>query len=469
MVIIKVIDVNDNVKLVITDIPEPSERASRFKKRKCSRCDREFHPTVGTQPTCGACYYELKCAYCGEWFKPKPAKVTRVEQTEGKNYCCKAHGDKDKMHSVNRVKSDVSIKRKSLTKEKLKEKEYEIKENVKLVLYSIDSAKIKSVFKESVCTRCGREYYPNSTKQKCCGCCAFVVECSICGKHLEHKAATKEEIESIDEFYCGDCSRVNVMHTLWKDPEFADKVKSYLLKGSEIKFCEECGKETHHVGDRCRVCDPWEKGGASFGFKYCEECQEVTNHVGDRCYVCDPWEIKGGQFGYKYCVSCSQETFHAGDRCYECDPWENKGGFNREAFYSDKLELIKFESVDKSITLEDIDSLKGVPGVWSKETTDGEVLDVSETKDIGKEISFSVRAFKANAGKTDEELNALNNSSLRKKYRDIYEYAEGEVVFKVIAEGVEDKETRQAIEAQYAHDKKAVFWSPAPGQSIYVD
>mgnify|MGYP007125573519 CR=1 FL=1 len=76
-----------------------------------------------------------------------------------------------------------------------------------------------------------------------------------------------------------------------------------------------------------------------------------------------------------------------------------------------------------------------------------------------------------NIDKTDEEIEKeyCNAVSKRKKYRDICKYAsdkDSSIVFKLVSAGVEDRNDRLVIEAQYAHDKKAVFWSPAPGQVV---
>ena len=76
-----------------------------------------------------------------------------------------------------------------------------------------------------------------------------------------------------------------------------------------------------------------------------------------------------------------------------------------------------------------------------------------------------------NIDKTDQEIEEEYCSAIskRKKYRDICKYAsdkDSSIVFKLVSVGVESKDERFAIEAQYAHDKKAVFWSPAPGQVV---
>lgn len=151
--------------------------------------------------------------------------------------------------------------------------------------------------------------------------------------------------------------------------------------------------------------------------------------------------------------------------------------FNRKEFYESKLELIRFESLDKIISLEDIDSYSGVGIVFSKEVygTDGRFvscLDVAQSKNGQAELLFSIRAWSwatDHIHLTEQDMKdmGLNNISTRLKYqRMVKETGNNSLVIKIIASGIENKETREAIEAQYAHDTKALFWSPAPGQQI---
>ena len=292
--------ISDDVVLVLKEIPTPNERQLKFKDKSCSRCGRSFKPKVGTQPTCGACYYEVKCTACGKWFAPKPVKATKAEQVVGKNkYCTKYCGDTYKVKVINSTRM-------------------------------VD----------------GRNRWECNTEKA--------------------RAKIKE---------------------LAKNPEWRAK------------------HPKHPVA------------------------------------------------------------------------------FDRNEFYSKELSLISFECADKSVTPEDVDKYKGVPIVFSKEvyTKDGEFvccLDVGESKDGKEEIAFGLRAWAwalKNIEMTVEEIKQKRLKSVytRLKYQKMVKEVQKDpnyvLVLKVVAEGVEDTETRRAIEAQYAHDKKALFWSPSPGQSIYVD
>lgn len=113
--------------------------------------------------------------------------------------------------------------------------------------------------------------------------------------------------------------------------------------------------------------------------------------------------------------------------------------------------------------ISDFNTLLGVPGVWAVKCGD-QVLDVCETQDIGTEMYQVVRRLNFMKNKTDEEIKEMNNSYNRKKVRDIAN--EGKLDFILISKNVYNKDERERIEAQYAHDSRAKYWSPAPKQQI---
>ena len=202
--------------------------------------------------------------------------------------------------------------------------------------------------------------------------------------------------------------------------------------------------------------------------KYCKECKKETRHIGNRCFECDPWD-NGGGFHQEYCKICKKQTLHNGSVCFICNPWE--GSFDRNLFYLSKFNLISIESLEKIISFLQIDKYKGISGVWSKYNSNGIILDIAETKDIGKEMLFSIRALdlgKQNINKSDEEIiKQYNNSGIYIKYRNMAKY--GNIIFKIDIINENDKIKRQNIEAQLAHDKKPLFWNPAPGQNIKIE
>lgn len=138
----------------------------------------------------------------------------------------------------------------------------------------------------------------------------------------------------------------------------------------------------------------------------------------------------------------------------------NNFTFDRTKFYENKFKVTSYCSVEEMVS--DFDAEISVPGVWCIKDRDGDVLDVYETVDIGKEMYRAVRRLNYCKDKTDEEL--YNKNYNWRKTRDIVGC--GKLDFIVVARGVEDKEERWKIEAQYAHNNKAKYWSPAPGQII---
>ena len=281
----------DKIILNKKEIPEPTGRQLSFKIRKCSRCGRDFHPVVGTQPTCGHCYYSVICDFCGEWFDPKAIKITKLEQlTQSNNYCCKKHGDKDKIKKINNKKVKQSLLKLYVHKDLSITKKIIINNYVSLIIEDNSIASIKGAFVIKTCERCNREFYPSAPNQTTCGCCHYEIKCNLCGKISINKSYIKLFKKDV-EFYCKHCSASNTMNKLWKDDEYREKTLSHLEKGITIKYCNTCKKETQHIGSRCRICQPWETSGKGMKLKYCEKCNKQTYHIGNRCSICEPWEI----------------------------------------------------------------------------------------------------------------------------------------------------------------------------------
>ena len=67
--------------------------------------------------------------------------------------------------------------------------------------------------------------------------------------------------------------------------------------------------------------------------------------------------------------------------------------------------------------ISDFDREMGIPGVWCIKDQNGNVLDVHETSDIGKDIYQTVCMLSYCKNKTDEELKGKRYSW--KKARDI--------------------------------------------------
>lgn len=256
--------------------------------------------------------------------------------------------------------------------------------------------------------------------------------------------------------------------------EFNEKL-NYYLKLNNLKLedihCEDCGK-LMKINDKysllnilknekpilCHYCSS-SRIGKQFGS---ENFKKWINSEKGREHILE----LGRKYNYTY-----KENFKDWIGSEKQKEHLRKISFfskykTAQNFYESKCELIKFESIDYDLKYEDIVNLEGISGVWAKFTSNGLCLDVSQTQNIGKEMKWSLRVLDSNKNKTDEEIENMNRKSLRKKYKNMYNDANGNIIFKIIAINIKDKETREAIEMQYAHDNKAKYWNPAPGQLI---
>ena len=265
--------------------------------------------------------------------------------------------------------------------------------------------------------------------------------------------------------WCSNGGKIGGVITAEKYPEiWKENLKS------EIKYCKLCNSITYYQGNTCMECDAKSKG---FKSKLDKQIILQNNYAislgfknwGELCIS------KGIGFHTIYCKKCNKETLHNGFRCSVCDPWP--GAFDRDKFYSSTLSLVSFNSINKQISLEEIDNYNKISGIWSIECSNGQCLEVCETQDMGKEMKLGLRCIKKgyeNINKSDLEIidKYKNNTYKYIKYRDIAKYSKEneKVIFKIIIDNVNDKEERFNIEAQYAHDTKALFWSTAPGQTI---
>lgn len=217
--------------------------------------------------------------------------------------------------------------------------------------------------------------------------------------------------------------------------------------------------------DRLR---PMREGNKEFWENITEEKLQMY-----KCMIDEAREIgiREDTVGYRvqYCQKCGRKTLHAGaDNCSVCNSWQI---FDRDRFYSQKIEAARVLS--KEIPLDFIDCYNGVPGVWSIETASGICLEVCETIDIGTEMRLGVRKLakgRENLSLTEDEIrDKYTRPGEYLKYRSIVARSQelgSEIVFKIIETNVQDIQDRHTIEAIYAHQNRAEFWSPSPLQNI---
>ena len=412
---------------------------SKFTK-KCIICHRDFEKS--RKQKCNKCFYIYKCKNCNKLFisdKPKSIMCSNqcsLEFRSKPKYCeiCK----KVTQRSSNGLCSKCYVKTKSEPK------------------YCNKCEKVTNRNSFGMCVKC---MIKEMVKTKYCEKCKEITKTNISGSCV--KCMMKEKTKPK---YCETCSKITNRNAFGKCIICASKEKT------KPKYCEKCKEITKRDAfGKCIICQTKEKTKP----KYCKTCNQITKRdaVGN-CIICSPRE----GFHQEYCNNCEKETLHNGNRCFICQPWESGFNFDRDKFYALSLSLVNFESINKIITIKDIDKYNKIPGVWSIECSNGECLEVCETQDIGKEMKLGLRCINKgyqNINKTDEELEILyKRPSKYKKYKNITKYVKEnniQIIFKLIIKNIIEKEKRFSIERQYAHDNLAKFWSPAPGQNIKIE
>lgn len=142
--------------------------------------------------------------------------------------------------------------------------------------------------------------------------------------------------------------------------------------------------------------------------------------------------------------------------------------WNRELYYSTETHMVDVRSLERAIDLDDLFTLKtqweGVSGVWSlwgrKNATEPLIcLDVHETLDLGYEMRMHEKSLdEARNTPWDADIYTKDNLfSLEKRSKAISQWQDLE--YRAVALDVRGKVKREAIEAQYAWNHKAVYWN----------
>ena len=142
--------------------------------------------------------------------------------------------------------------------------------------------------------------------------------------------------------------------------------------------------------------------------------------------------------------------------------------WNRKLYYSTETHMVDVRSLERAIDLDDLFTLKtqweGISGVWSlwgRKSDDEPLtcLDVHETLDLGYEMRMHEKSLdEARNTPWDADIYTKDNLfSLEKRSKAISQWQDLE--YRVVALDVKGKVQREAIEAQYAWNHKAVYWN----------
>lgn len=274
---------------------------------------------------------------------------------------------------------------------------------------------------------------------------------------------------------------------------------SYKNNGYKMKYCKYCEKETLHNGNICCVCNPNAKTHNNVDYSkivqenkkpgFCTKCGVFNNKrnvAGLGIDVCNCFNENLEQIHkliknhYHICSKCNYEEVTHGTnwRCPKCGNVQMSGGFDKEIFYSKKINIIYFNSLEHNVKFEDFNNLMGKIGVWSRWTDKNHgnyCLDVCKTIDIGNEMLSSIRSFDSLLKNPNQPLDVNWKAKYKNQLIDAGGFDKdnpGKIIFKLVficdKFSTREKNEQEAlkIEAQYAHDNKAKYWSPEPGQKI---
>lgn len=156
------------------------------------------------------------------------------------------------------------------------------------------------------CEKHGKTKYIGDSCRKCIA-ASYNLE-SVCDKHgktwFKGKSCNKCTAEKANHVqFCNDCKK--------ETKHIGDHCATCLSQSSvSIKFCETCQRETKHQGDTCSACS----AAAINVQKYCNNGHGLTWHKGDSCNKCAAESAQNK----RYCKVCEEETNHLGERCSRC-------------------------------------------------------------------------------------------------------------------------------------------------------
>lgn len=339
--------------------------------------------------------------------------------------------------------------------------------------------KFKSRIFNLVCITCDRTFQAKTSNVKYCSDeCKPKAKCFLCGEEfiLLHKRVGRQKV-----FCSRSCSTKYQMNNLTDKQRKAlsENGRRNIQKANEYWKTEEgrerkskiCAK-TNSTPERAElVKKQWEN-------------EDYRNKMAES--VKRRW--KDGVYGNlaidnlkkinlrieKYCKKCQKATTHNYYNCLTCKPPAGGRNFGdviittklgrkispREQFYSEQLSLIKLNGLSE-ITVSDISEFNKIPGVWAIwNAKDNICLQVGQNLDIGKELFRQIRLLTKYG--VEDWINDHDNAEY---FHTIGRYYyDKELNFRIIKSNIEDKEERLIIEMQYAHDNKAKYWSPEPGQ-----
>lgn len=424
--------------------------------------------------------YITKCRNC---------KYILMSSSSSKNCCC--YDCKNDLFKCKLTKKEFSFK-----KEKLKCKNIgeinALNNKISIEAYRNTNAKFNKDQYEnkiiiSICPKCGYIELKNNTRIICekCGYGSYISDnpffiCRICNeKHYYNieleKCKNKDEKIIINRKICLNCYK-NTNKSIDFDinkniyVNICQNCKNIRLSNKAIWTCDKCNFvniKQHHI---CPDCGFKEINSCPKSAWKCPKCgwypDYCMNYVNKKTFETRQY--------YHICPDCGFEGYNAcPDNMWQCECGYTLSntilgfkGIKREDFYNSELNLIKLDNSSDFLKIETILNKKEFPGVWAFwNLNDNVCLQVGQNEKVKKELRRQIRLMRKYSANNwpNDHSNAeyFHNIGVLKNQKNL--------AIKIIAKDIKDLDQRLIIEAQYAHDNKAKYWSPQPGQFKYLN
>ena len=390
------------------------------KIKNCIFCNTKFNYGRSSRLSCGLCKIKYYCEYCGKEIIVPICKTNSrtqsniyklIQENNIKSYksCCSTSHSR-LLYNKNQSKPGVCRKCKEYSK---------IRNSFGLCPECTDRSK------ETICIKCGGESNKLDTTGRCPKCA------SKAGRGLCIKC--RQEKDNLNAFgICIECVT---------GPGRCSTCGNFAINRNATGQCVKCINNSSYSYEKIiSIIENSE-------FKNREDVQNLLYRVKS---------LKNYSEEHEQLVISKAKELKIPTN------W-------REEFYQSLFSIISLESEDKIISFDEIDKLKGIPGVWARWTMDGVCLNVCQTRDIGKEMLLSIRKF--NSLKTLKDYKKAYPDKIKSwwsVYKNELKDSKNNLIFKLVATNIKNKMEREKIEIQYAHDNKARYWNPAPGQTKHI-
>lgn len=372
-------------------------------------------------PACSEKDRTVHCELCGEKYVTKDMHIDRTKNGQTHNICdnCKPclpgynENNIDNLHVVHCSNCNKYV----------------------LVSHNFDRCpncnSEKIYLYEIICECCHEKKYVDNTAKKICNDCAYE-------NSLSQKVKEWRDIQKIPTIKIDDNIVEFPMANIVDDSEAINN----------IKVCQCCGRlYVAHSGDN----------------GYCGHCKVIVNcnNCGEN-YIIDPKtyfdNINKNDGVFIDCCSCSCMAALRGEKLYEEKRIYNAPGYQHIPLEdTEDFDDIQYNNLRKEINDDNVSEFMNVPGVWYHEDSNGNIVNVHQTSNIGYEyVKINNRIQSALNGGFNLYSKMMDNGV------DIGNFKS------YIVEISSNLKRRFDVEAHFAIKNNAEYWNTAPGYQAYL-